>query len=94
MRLGIRQECIGSSLRVSGACQDCTREFAKRRSRLIRRLSGVAEKLVGSWDGLVMDVSGQGLDDAVGACRAFTRTLPKVSGRSPGTRQEIARGRP
>ncbi|RZS17915.1 hypothetical protein BHM03_00050119, partial [Ensete ventricosum] len=33
-------------------------------------------------------------DDAVGARRAFARTSPKVSGRSLGTRREIARGRP
>ncbi|RWW35805.1 hypothetical protein BHE74_00059223, partial [Ensete ventricosum] len=34
------------SLRVSGVCQDNVREFARRRPRLIGRLSGVAEKLV------------------------------------------------
>ncbi|RZS05101.1 hypothetical protein BHM03_00035567 [Ensete ventricosum] len=56
MRLGTRQECVGSSPRVSGVCQDSAREFAKRRLRLAGRLSGVAEKLTGSWDGLVMDI--------------------------------------
>ncbi|RWV81873.1 hypothetical protein GW17_00056670, partial [Ensete ventricosum] len=45
MRLGTRQECVESSPRVSGACQDSTREFARRRLRLAGRLSGVAEKL-------------------------------------------------
>ncbi|RWV78765.1 hypothetical protein GW17_00060210 [Ensete ventricosum] len=48
MRLGTRQECVGSSPRVSGDCQDGTKEFARRRSRLVGRLSGVAEKLAGS----------------------------------------------
>ncbi|RWW44310.1 hypothetical protein BHE74_00049942 [Ensete ventricosum] len=52
MRLETRQECVGSSSRVLGVCQDGAREFAKRRSRLIGRLSGVAEKLAGSWDDL------------------------------------------
>ncbi|RRT58420.1 hypothetical protein B296_00002160 [Ensete ventricosum] len=31
MHLGTRQECVGSSPRVSGVCQDSAREFAKRR---------------------------------------------------------------
>ncbi|RRT64673.1 hypothetical protein B296_00021313 [Ensete ventricosum] len=48
MRLGTYEECIGSSLRVSGACQDGVRKFTKRRPRLIEKLSGVAEKLAGS----------------------------------------------
>ncbi|RWV93808.1 hypothetical protein GW17_00043707 [Ensete ventricosum] len=47
MRLGTHQECVGSSSRVSGVCQDGTREFVRRRSRLVGRLSGVAEKLAG-----------------------------------------------
>ncbi|RWW20082.1 hypothetical protein GW17_00015820 [Ensete ventricosum] len=51
MRLKTRQECIESLSRVSGAYQNGARKFARRRPRL----SGVAEKLVGSWDGLVMD---------------------------------------
>ncbi|RWV79481.1 hypothetical protein GW17_00059377, partial [Ensete ventricosum] len=40
--------CVGSSPRVSGACQDDTREFAIRRPRFVERLSGVVEKLTGS----------------------------------------------
>ncbi|RWV85762.1 hypothetical protein GW17_00052421 [Ensete ventricosum] len=48
MRLGTCQECVESSPRVSGACQDGARKFARRRLRLTERLSGVAEKLVGS----------------------------------------------
>ncbi|RWV80327.1 hypothetical protein BHE74_00042117 [Ensete ventricosum] len=47
MRLETRQECVWSSLRVSGVCQDGTRKFARRRPRLAGRLSGVAEKLAG-----------------------------------------------
>ncbi|RWV90229.1 hypothetical protein BHE74_00032704 [Ensete ventricosum] len=47
MRLGTRQECVGSSPRVSGVYQDGAREFAGRRSRLAERLSGVFEKLAG-----------------------------------------------
>ncbi|RRT45076.1 hypothetical protein B296_00045008 [Ensete ventricosum] len=39
MQLGTHLECVGSSLRVLGACQDSTREFTKGRSRLARRLS-------------------------------------------------------
>ncbi|RWW37795.1 hypothetical protein BHE74_00057051 [Ensete ventricosum] len=68
-------ECVGSSLRVSGACQDYAREFTGRRLRLVGRLSRVAERLVGS------------LDDAVGARQEFARTSPKVSERLLGTRR-------
>ncbi|RWV87801.1 hypothetical protein BHE74_00031720 [Ensete ventricosum] len=50
MRLGTRQECVGSLPRVFGACQDGAREFARRRPRLVGRLSVVAEKLVVSWE--------------------------------------------
>ncbi|RRT51747.1 hypothetical protein B296_00050922 [Ensete ventricosum] len=56
MRLGTRQKCVGSSPRVSGVCQDSAREFARRRPRLTGRLSRVAERLVGSWEDLVMDL--------------------------------------
>ncbi|RRT34460.1 hypothetical protein B296_00044025 [Ensete ventricosum] len=51
-------ECVKSSSRVSEVCQDSTREFAGRKSRLAGRLSGVAETLVGSWKGLEVDVYG------------------------------------
>ncbi|RRT38031.1 hypothetical protein B296_00011108 [Ensete ventricosum] len=44
MRLGIRQDCVRSSSRVSGVCQDGVREFVRRRSS-VKRLSGVAKKL-------------------------------------------------
>ncbi|RWW41906.1 hypothetical protein BHE74_00052576 [Ensete ventricosum] len=47
MQLGTRLECVGNSLRVSGVYQDGVREFAKKRSRLAGRLSGVVAKLAG-----------------------------------------------
>ncbi|RRT72421.1 hypothetical protein B296_00026716 [Ensete ventricosum] len=52
MGLGTHLQCIGSSPRVLGACQDGAREFARRRPRLTRRLLGEAEKYAGSWEGL------------------------------------------
>ncbi|RZR96390.1 hypothetical protein BHM03_00025412 [Ensete ventricosum] len=51
MRLGTRLECVESLLRASGGCHDGAREFAGRRLRLIGRLSRVAKKLTGSWEG-------------------------------------------
>ncbi|RWW08047.1 hypothetical protein BHE74_00047215 [Ensete ventricosum] len=56
MQLGTHLECVGSLPRVSGACQDGAREFAGRRPRLTGRLSGVAERLVGSWEGFQVDL--------------------------------------
>ncbi|RRT84937.1 hypothetical protein B296_00004771 [Ensete ventricosum] len=107
MLLGTRLEYIRSSPRVSGVCKDSAREFTRRRLRLTERLSGVAERLAGSWKGLTTigkrsyrldqdqaEASDQGLDDMVGARREFARTLPKVSGRSLGTRREITEGGP
>ncbi|RWW06540.1 hypothetical protein GW17_00030124 [Ensete ventricosum] len=85
MLLGTGLEYIRSSSRVSGVCQDSAREFTGRRLRLTERLSRVAERLAGSWEGL---------DDMVGARWEFARTSPKVSGRSLGTRREIAEGGP
>ncbi|RWV77431.1 hypothetical protein GW17_00061739 [Ensete ventricosum] len=83
MRLGTRQECVRSSPWVPGVCQDGgAREFAKRRSRLAERLSGVAEKIVDSRDVRTMrwDLTGSSLGDS-----------SKESGSSLGTRREIAR---
>ncbi|RWW75182.1 hypothetical protein BHE74_00016811 [Ensete ventricosum] len=54
--MGTRLECVGSSPRVLGACQDSSREFAGRRPSLVKRLSEVAEKLVGSCKGLQVDL--------------------------------------
>ncbi|RRT39871.1 hypothetical protein B296_00000662 [Ensete ventricosum] len=81
MRLGTRQECVGSSPRVSGVCQDGAREFTGRRPRLVGRLSGVAERLAESWE-----------DDVVGSS---TRTHQKFTGKfvesSPTGYRELTR---
>ncbi|RRT70152.1 hypothetical protein B296_00015007 [Ensete ventricosum] len=50
MRLGTCLEYVGSSPRVLGVSHDGAREFTGRRPRLTRRLSGVAERLAGSWE--------------------------------------------
>ncbi|RRT50150.1 hypothetical protein B296_00050505 [Ensete ventricosum] len=84
MRLGTRQVCVGSSLRVSGVCHDGTREFAKRRPRLAKRLSGVAEKLIGN-DGPRYSLGiGPSSDDVVGSCRKFARRFAKGIGKLTG----------
>ncbi|RZS09403.1 hypothetical protein BHM03_00040480 [Ensete ventricosum] len=95
VRLGTHQECIGSLPRVSGACLDGIREFARRRSRLVGRLSGVAERLAGSFKVLEVDLyrakdwtmrwelAGSSLGDSL-----------QGSESSLGTRWEIAGGRP
>ncbi|RRT81937.1 hypothetical protein B296_00003280 [Ensete ventricosum] len=89
MQLGTRQECVGSSPRVSGVYQDSAREFAKRRPRLVGRLSGIAEKLI--WTQDQAKVSGQGLDDAEGArrefARRFTEGIGKLARNIPGDRR-------
>ncbi|RWV79997.1 hypothetical protein GW17_00058794 [Ensete ventricosum] len=80
MRLKTRLECIGSPPRVSGVCQDSTREFTGRRPRLARRLSGVAEKLAVSWK--------------VGTRREFARRfverIGKLDGNTSGDRRQKA----
>ncbi|RWW20065.1 hypothetical protein GW17_00015843 [Ensete ventricosum] len=85
MHLGTYQECVGSSPRVSGVCQDGAKEFAKRRPRLTGRLSGVAEKLVES-----RNDDGPSSDDAVGSRRKFARRFTEGTGSSLGTQREIA----
>ncbi|RZS15254.1 hypothetical protein BHM03_00047067 [Ensete ventricosum] len=97
MQLGTRQECVGSSPRVSGVCQDSAREFARRRPRLARRLSGVSEKLVGRLtmigamklqpdDGLRSSLGiGPGLDDAMRPRREFARRFAKGIGKLAGS---------
>ncbi|RZR75082.1 hypothetical protein BHM03_00049061 [Ensete ventricosum] len=62
--------------------QECVRSLLGWRNGVHQKKIETYRKIVG------------GLDDAVGARRAFARTSPKVSGRLLGTRQEIARGRP
>ncbi|RZR93381.1 hypothetical protein BHM03_00021875 [Ensete ventricosum] len=87
MWLGTRLECVGSSLRVSGACQDGAREFAGRRRRLVGRLSGVAERLVGN-DGLRSSLDiGPSSDDAVGPHWEFARRSAEGNKSSLGTRR-------
>ncbi|RZR94444.1 hypothetical protein BHM03_00023128 [Ensete ventricosum] len=87
MRLGTRQEYVGSSPRVSRVCQDGAREFARRRSRLARRLSGVAEKPVRkrvidqTWTQDQTEASGQGLDHAEGARQEFARRFTEGIGK-------------
>ncbi|RWV93679.1 hypothetical protein GW17_00043852 [Ensete ventricosum] len=84
MGLGTRQECVGSLPRVSGDCQDDIKEFARRRSRLVGRLSGVAEKLVGN-DGPRSSLS---IGPEFGRCsgispefaRRFTEGIRKLTG--------------
>ncbi|RRT76547.1 hypothetical protein B296_00019795 [Ensete ventricosum] len=81
----------------------CAREFARRRSRLIGRLSMVAEKLVGS---LTMAGSIKlqpdneprsslrirpGFGRCGGFCWEFARRFAEGMGSSPGTRREITR---
>ncbi|RRT69500.1 hypothetical protein B296_00012449 [Ensete ventricosum] len=75
MRLGTRQECIGSLPRVSGVCQDGAREFARRRPRLAERLSRVAEKVVKSSDG----DSPKGSGSSLGTHREIARRTPPNS---------------
>ncbi|RWW81685.1 hypothetical protein BHE74_00009890 [Ensete ventricosum] len=90
MWLGTYQECVGSSPRVLGACQDGAMEFAGRRPRLAGRLSGVAEGLLRVGKVLNLGIS-QGLDDAVGArqefARRFTEGIRKLTRNTSGDRQ-------
>ncbi|RWV77225.1 hypothetical protein GW17_00061980 [Ensete ventricosum] len=77
MRFATRQECIESSPRVSGVCQDSAREFARKRPRLAGRLSGVTEKLVGrdspkgsgSLLGTRREIAGRRPEDSPQECR-------------------------
>ncbi|RWV87396.1 hypothetical protein GW17_00050605 [Ensete ventricosum] len=103
MWLGTRQECVISSPRVSGACQDSAREFVKRRQRLAGRLSGVAKKLIGSLtmtrsmklqlnDGPRSSLS---IGSGFGRCggfrwefaRRFAEGIGKLVGNTPGDHQ-------
>ncbi|RZR83591.1 hypothetical protein BHM03_00010213 [Ensete ventricosum] len=77
MRLGTCLECVGSSPRVLGVCQDGAREFAGRRPRLTRRLSGVAERLTGSWE-------------AYRGYPEFAGRRPRLAGRLSGVAERLA----
>ncbi|RRT35055.1 hypothetical protein B296_00050246 [Ensete ventricosum] len=73
MRLGARYQCVGSSPRVLGVCQDGAREFVGRRPKLVGRLSEVTERLAGSWEafartspkvsGILLEHAGRSLDE-------------------------------
>ncbi|RWV98618.1 hypothetical protein GW17_00038527 [Ensete ventricosum] len=91
MHLGTRQECVGSSPRVSRVCQDGAREFAKRRPRLDERLSMVAEKLAGNDGPRQSQASGRVRTMRWDLVRSSLGDSPKESGSSLGTRREIAR---
>ncbi|RWV76839.1 hypothetical protein GW17_00062438 [Ensete ventricosum] len=97
MRLGTRQECVGSSPRVSGVCQDGVREFARRKLRLTGRLSMVAEKLVGRATELQPDDeprSSLSIGPGFGRCsgislefaRRFAEGIMKLAGNTPEDR--------
>ncbi|RWW58447.1 hypothetical protein BHE74_00034689 [Ensete ventricosum] len=91
MRLGTRLECVGSSSRVSGTCQDGTREFIEKRPRLTRRLLGVAKRLAGSWkdDGLRSSLGiGSSSDDTVGPRQAFAGRFAEGIGKLAETTPE------
>ncbi|RZS16157.1 hypothetical protein BHM03_00048117 [Ensete ventricosum] len=88
MRLGTRQECVGSSPSVLGVYQDSAKEFARRSLRLARRLSGIAEKLIGN-DGPGSSLS---IGPRFGRCsgispefaRRFAEGIGKLTGNMPG----------
>ncbi|RWV82446.1 hypothetical protein GW17_00056055 [Ensete ventricosum] len=92
MRLGTRQECVGSSPRVSGVFQDGAREFAKRRPKITERLSRVAEKLAGNDEPRYSLGIRPSSDDAVGSRRKFARRfaegIGKLAGNAKGDRWE------
>ncbi|RWW77923.1 hypothetical protein BHE74_00013876 [Ensete ventricosum] len=82
--LGVRRELA----KVSGVCQDGTREFARRRLRITERLSGVAEKLAGN-DGPRSSLSiGPGLGRCSGIspefARRFAEGIEKLAGNMLG----------
>ncbi|RRT49470.1 hypothetical protein B296_00011630 [Ensete ventricosum] len=80
MQLGTHLECVGSSPRVSGACQDGTREFAGRRSRLTGRLSRVAEKLIGMETRREIIESSPRFGGLLGVCRKLAEGIKGLPG--------------
>ncbi|RRT34943.1 hypothetical protein B296_00054851 [Ensete ventricosum] len=74
---------------VSGACQDGTKEFARRRPRLTGRLSGVAEKIVGTSASsqvrtMRWDLAGSSLGDSQKELRRSLRTRREIAGKKTG----------
>ncbi|RRT63430.1 hypothetical protein B296_00026793 [Ensete ventricosum] len=99
MRLRTCLKCIGSSSRVSGVCQDGTREFARRRLKLAKRLSGVAEMLTKSWEGLEVDLLAilivkTILWELVGSSLGFVEGIGKLAGNTSGDRHRKTIRRP
>ncbi|RRT41598.1 hypothetical protein B296_00031413 [Ensete ventricosum] len=85
--MGTHLECVGSSPRVLGACQDSSREFAGRRPGLVRRLSEVAEKLVKSCKSLQVDLLAMLiLPRNFGSKRRLDRLGRRLYCRCPGIR--------
>ncbi|RWW02418.1 hypothetical protein GW17_00034495 [Ensete ventricosum] len=82
MRLGTHLECVRSSSRVSGACQDGVREFVRRRPRLVGRLSRVAERLAESWEEIPV------------GCRNADRPLPGGTAKNRPSTVDFNRRRP
>ncbi|RZR96388.1 hypothetical protein BHM03_00025396 [Ensete ventricosum] len=64
-------------------------EFTRKRPKLAGRLSGVAEKLAGIWDGLVIDVSGRAWTMQWDLAGRSLGDSPKGSGSSLGACREI-----
>ncbi|RWW16549.1 hypothetical protein GW17_00019562 [Ensete ventricosum] len=86
MQLGTRQECIGRSPWVLGVCQqNGTREFVGRRPSLTRRLSGVAERLTGRWEGLEVDVFSANPDNLSVSLDLLSANSLAPSWQAPGT---------
>ncbi|RRT36317.1 hypothetical protein B296_00046797 [Ensete ventricosum] len=73
MRLGTRQECIGSSTRVSEACQDGVREFARRRLTRWKIVRGSRKDCRERCDGFCREFA-----------RRFAEGISKLVGNTPG----------
>ncbi|RRT48855.1 hypothetical protein B296_00018542 [Ensete ventricosum] len=95
MWLGTHQECVGSSPKVSGVYQDGAREFARRRPRLVGRLSRVAEKFAGNNGPRSSLDIGPGLDDTVGPRWEFAKRIVegirKLAGNMSGDHRKKTR---
>ncbi|RWW02385.1 hypothetical protein BHE74_00041622 [Ensete ventricosum] len=97
---------IAVGARVLGVHQDGIMKFARRRPRLIGRLSRVVEKhagiltMIGSMElqpdngpRSSLDI-GPGSDDAVGSCREFVRRFAEGIGKLAGNMKEDHREKP
>ncbi|RRT36657.1 hypothetical protein B296_00041700 [Ensete ventricosum] len=97
MWLGTRQECVRSSPGYRELARMAQGSSPEEDRDLLEDCRGFNHDGISYISymnpGSSLDI-GQGLDDAVGAHRAFARTSPKVSGILLGTCWEIAGGRP